>query len=37
MKELFAICLWSGICTLSVLFWWPLLLTVIHYWVEVFS
>ena len=33
MSELLGALLWLAICLLSILFWWPLLVVVVQYWV----
>ncbi len=33
MRELLGALLWLAICALSILFWWPLLVVVVQYWV----
>ncbi len=33
MREMLGALVWLAICALSVLFWWPLLVVVVQYWV----
>ena len=33
MSELLGALLWLAICALSIMFWWPLLVVVVQYWV----
>ena len=33
MRELFGALVWLAICALSIMFWWPLLVVVVQYWV----
>ncbi len=33
MREVFGGLLWLGICTLSILVWWPVLVVILEYWV----
>jgi len=32
MRELFGAMLWLVICAASIMFWWPLLVVVVQYW-----
>ncbi len=33
MRELLGALVWLAICALSILFWWPLLVVVVQYWI----
>ena len=34
MRELLGALVWLAICALSILFWWPLLVVIVQYWMR---